>query len=91
MAPQQDLACCCAQLQVHTEHGYARRFIRGFKVADLVGSMGDLFDAALADPSHSPLAALQAYAHAPSAATQLHPSQVRLAAAWLSETSGQRA
>lgn len=78
-APVQSPACCCAQLEAHTEHGYARQFIRGFKVADLVGSMGDLFDAALGDPSHSPLAALQAYGHAPPAAAQLDPSQVSCA------------
>ena len=76
-------SCCCAQLQAHTEHGYARQFIRKFKVADLVGSMGDLFDAALVDPSHSPLAALQAYGHAPPAAAQLDPSQVCCAAGGL--------
>lgn len=81
--PEKKPACCCAQLQAHTEHGYARQFIRGFKVADLVGSMGDLFDAALGDPSHSPLAALQAYGHAPPAAAQLDPSQVCCAAAGL--------
>ena len=81
-------ACCCAQLQAHTEHGYARQFIRGFKVADLVGSMGDLFDAALDDPSHSPLAALQAYGHAPSAAAQLDPSQVCCVSAGLIELLG---
>ena len=81
-------ACCCAQLQAHTEHGYARQFIRGFKVADLVGSMGDLFDAALGDPSHSPLAALQAFGHAPPAAAQLDPTQVCCATANMNKDLG---
>ncbi len=53
--------------------------------------MGDLFDAALGDPSHSPLAALQAYRHAPPAAAQLDPFQVCCAAAWPHVTSGQTA
>lgn len=50
--------------------------MRGLKVANLVASMSDLFDAAAAHPAGSPLAALQAYAHGSAAAPQPDPSQV---------------
>lgn len=66
-----------AQLAARTEDGYARRFMRGLKVADLVASMGDLLDAAASAPAASPLAALQAYAVAAAAAPQPDPSQAR--------------
>lgn len=62
-----------AQLAARTEDGYARRFMRGLKVADLVASMGDLLDAAASAPAASPLAALQAYAVAAAAAPQPRP------------------
>ncbi|KAK9834007.1 hypothetical protein WJX81_002426 [Elliptochloris bilobata] len=74
-AVQQLSANFASQLQMCTEDGYARQFMRGLKIADLVGCMGDLFDTTAADPALSPLAALQAFAHPPPAAAQLDPSQ----------------